>query len=99
MIYLYGAIIASLGMDVVIKFVSADVDTWTMVAIRWLSASLMLAPFAIARFSGSEWNPVRWVHVFKAMLKVIGTYCLFHALQHPHTCRSQSRYSLPSRCS
>lgn len=81
MLYLYGAIAASLAMDVLIKIVSDGVQTWTMVALRWGVALLFLTPFAIKHFTTADWNPLRRVHFSRALLNVIGTFCFFHSLQ------------------
>ena len=79
---IYVAMIASVLMDVAIKMVSPAVDTWTLVAWRWIIAVLILGPIVAMRFDTIDWRPLDKLHVWRTLLNGIGVFCLFHALQH-----------------
>ena len=79
--FVYGAIIASILMDVAIKLTSAEVSTWSMVALRWIFAAFILIPFVVHRFSASDYTPLKFIYIVRTLLNLIGTFCLFHALQ------------------
>lgn len=78
----YGALLASLLMDVAIKLVSAEVSTWAIVAWRWIFSIAILLPFALRYMKPYEWNPFARIHLVRAALNLTGTYCLFYSLQH-----------------
>lgn len=77
----YGALLASILMDVSIKLVSSGVSTWAIVAWRWLFSIAILLPFALYYLKPHEWRPFEWVHLMRAVLNLIGTFCLFYSLQ------------------
>jgi drug/metabolite transporter (DMT)-like permease len=77
----YGALLASILMDVCIKLVSSEVSTWVIVAWRWLFSLLIILPFALCQFKPHEWKPLERMHVLRAVLNLSGTFCLFYSLQ------------------
>jgi drug/metabolite transporter (DMT)-like permease len=77
----YGALLASILMDVAIKLVSTGVSTWAIVAWRWLFSIGILIPFALFYLKPHEWKPFERIHLVRAVLNLIGTFCLFYALQ------------------
>lgn len=77
----YGALLASILMDVAIKMISAGVTTWAIVAWRWLFSIAILLPFAMYYLRPHEWKPFERVHFVRAVLNLTGTFCLFYSLQ------------------
>lgn len=78
---LYGALLASLLMDVLLKQLGAGVGVWTIVAWRWTLGAVMLLPLAVMRFGKSDWRLFDHVHLMRAVLNLIGTYGLIYGLQ------------------
>lgn len=78
---IYAAMVASVLMDVAIKMVSPDVDTWTLVAWRWTIAVLILGPIVAIRFDSADWRPLDRIHIWRTALNGVGVFCLFHSLQ------------------
>ncbi len=77
----YGALLASLLMDVSIKLVSSEVSTWAIVAWRWIFSIFILLPFTLRHLKPHEWKPFERTHIMRAVLNLTGTFCLFYSLQ------------------
>lgn len=78
---LYGALVAGLLMDMLLKQLGASVGVWTTVAWRWTLGALMLLPLAVVMFDRSDWQVWRPIHLMRAVLNLMGTYGLVFGLQ------------------
>lgn len=78
---LYGALVAGLLMDMLLKQLGSSVGVWTTVAWRWTFGALMLLPLAVVMFGRPDWQVCRPIHLMRAVLNLIGTYGLVFGLQ------------------
>ena len=78
---LYGALVAGLLMDMLLKQLGASVGVWATVAWRWTFGALMLLPLAVMMFRRPDWHAFRRIHVMRAVLNLMGTYGLVFGLQ------------------
>ncbi|MBT3066037.1 DMT family transporter [Rhodoferax sp. U11-2br] len=78
---LFGALVAGLLMDMLLKQLGTSVAVWATVAWRWTLGALMLLPLVMVMFDRPDWQAWRPIHVMRSALNLIGTYGLVFGLQ------------------